>query len=509
MTDQTDTIAAIATAPGQGAVGIVKISGPDSGNIVTELCRLKPGHREARYTAFYDGQGQVLDRGLALFFQGPDSHTGEDIAELHGHGGPVVMNLLLQRVLALGARYARPGEFSERAFLNNKIDLLQAEAVADLISSASEQAALSAVRSMEGAFSSRLDQLANKVVELRMFVEATLDFPEEEIDSIALTELHERLADCRQCLADISARAETGRLLAEGLKIAIIGKPNAGKSSLLNRLAQVERAIVSPIPGTTRDTIEQQILIDGIPVSVIDTAGIRKAGNRIEQEGIRRARTAAGSADVVVLIADAAGDDVRDLQSIAADLGTEKKLLYAFNKIDLTGHKAGKPGPDGDGLEVRPPIYASGHAPGKSGPGGDGGDGPPLIPRGGMPEVPPPVSASGHKAGKPEAARGAREIYISAKTGGGIDELKREIKDIVAGSDFSESSFIAHTRHIDALRAAGELLEQAAEQFRRTRAVELFADDLSRLHRTLGEITGEYTADDLLGEIFSRFCIGK
>ena len=449
--ERTDTIAAIATAPGQGAVGIVKISGPDSGSIVSALCRLKPGHREARYTAFYDGHGQVLDRGLALFFRGPYSHTGEDIAELHGHGGPVVMNLLLQRVLSLGARYARPGEFSERAFLNNKIDLLQAEAVADLISSASEQAALSAVRSMEGAFSSRLDELANKVIELRMFVEATLDFPEEEIDSIAQTELHERLADCRQCLADISARAETGRLLAEGLKIAIIGKPNAGKSSLLNRLAEVERAIVSPLPGTTRDTIEQQILIDGIPVSVIDTAGIRKAGDLIEEEGIRRARSAAGSADVVILIADAAGDDIRDLQGIAADLGTEKKLLYAFNKIDLSGHGAGKPG----------------------------------------------------------AARAAREIYISAKTGAGVDALKREIKDIVAGTDFSENSFIAHTRHINVLRSAAELLEQAAAQFRRTQAVELFAEDLSRLHRTLGEITGEHTADDLLGEIFSRFCIGK
>ena len=388
---------------------------------------------------------------MVLFFQGPDSHTGEDIAELHGHGGPVVMNLLLQRVLSLGARYARPGEFSERAFLNNKIDLLQAEAVADLISSASEQAAMSAVRSMEGAFSSRLDELANKVIELRMFVEAMLDFPEEEIDSIAQTELHDRLADCRQCLADISTRAETGRLLAEGLKIAIIGKPNAGKSSLLNRLAQVERAIVSPIPGTTRDTIEQRILIDGIPVSVIDTAGIRKAGDRIEQEGIRRARSAAANADVVILIADASRDDIQDLQAIAADLGSEKKLLYIFNKIDLSGHGAGTPEPPTD----------------------------------------------------------AREIYISAKTGAGIDELKREIKDIVAGSDFSENSFIAHTRHINVLRAAGELLEQAAAQFPRTRAVELFADDLSRLHRTLGEITGDYTADDLLGEIFSRFCIGK
>ena len=450
-TDKTDTIAAIATPPGQGGVGIVKISGPGSGRIITAVCRIKPAHRRSKPAAFYDRRGRVLDRGLALFFQGPDSHTGEDVAELHGHGGPVVMNLLLQRALALGARYARPGEFSERAFLNNKIDLLQAEAVADLISSASEQAALSAARSLEGAFSSRLDELANKVVELRMFVEATLDFPEEEIDPLAQTELHDRLADCRRCLADISARAETGRLLAEGLKIAIIGKPNAGKSSLLNRLAEAERAIVSPQPGTTRDTIEQRILIDGIPVSVIDTAGIRKAGNLVEQEGIRRARSAAGGADVVVLIADGARDDIRDLKTLAADLGPDKKLLYAFNKIDLTGHEAGKP----------------------------------------------------------QAANGAREIYISAKTGAGVDALKQEIKDLATGSDFSENSFIAHTRHLNVLRAAGELLEQAEARFRRTRAVELFADDLSRVQRTLGEITGEYTADDLLGEIFSRFCIGK
>ena len=276
-------------------MGIVKVSGPDSSRIITAICKLRPEHRKCSYTAFHDAHGQALDRGMALFFQGPDSHTGEDIAELHGHGGPVVMNMLLQRVLSLGARYARPGEFSERAFLNNKIDLLQAEAVADLIASASEQAAMSAVRSLEGLFSSLLEGLVNHVTDLRVYVEATLDFPEEEIDPLAEPELQDRLAACRRTFAGICARAETGRLLAEGLKIAIIGKPNAGKSSLLNRLAQVERAIVSAQPGTTRDTIEQQILLDGIPVNVIDTAGIRKAGNRIEQEGIRRARTAAAT----------------------------------------------------------------------------------------------------------------------------------------------------------------------------------------------------------------------
>ncbi len=447
----SDTIAAIATAPGQGAVGIVKLSGPDSGHIISGLCGQTPAHREARYTAFYDQHGQVLDRGLALFFRGPDSHTGEDVAELHGHGGPVLMNLLLQRVLSLGARYARPGEFSERAFLNNKIDLLQAEAVADLISSASEQAALSAVRAMEGAFSSRLDELAQKVIELRMFVEATLDFPEEEVDGLTQAELNERLADCRRCLDEICARAEHGRLLAEGLKIALLGKPNAGKSSLLNRLAEAERAIVSPRPGTTRDTIEQRILIDGIPLSVIDTAGIREAGNQIEQEGVRRTRAAAADADIVILIADTCRDDLPDLRALAAELGPGKNLLYVFNKIDLSGHAAGKPAAPAD----------------------------------------------------------RREIYLSAKTGAGVDALKNEIKDLVTGVDYSENSFIAHTRHIDVLHKAAAQLREAAARFQQHRATELCADDLTRVQQTLGELTGEHTPDDLLGEIFSRFCIGK
>ena len=429
----------------------MKLSGPDSSRIITAICRIQPDPRKCLYTAFYAARGQILDRGMVLFFQGPDSHTGEDIAELHCHGGPVVINLVLQRVLSLGARYARPGEFSERAFTNNKIDLLQAEAVADLISSASEQAAMSAVRSMEGLFSSLVKGLVKNVTELRVFVEATLDFPEEEIDTLAQTELRDRLATCRRSLADISVRAEAGRILAEGLKIAIIGKPNAGKSSLLNRLAQVERAIVSPLPGTTRDTIEQQILIDGIPVNVIDTAGIRKAGNLIEQEGIRRARSAADNADVVVLIADVNMDEIQDLKTIAAEFSPGKNVLYVFNKIDL----------------------------------------------------------SGHEPGKSRLSGVAREIYISAKTGTGVDVLKQEIKHCVTASDYSENTFIAHTRHINVLHEAGAILEQAAEQFQRHRAVELFADDLSRLQRTLSLITGEYAPDDLLGEIFSRFCIGK
>ena len=418
---------------------------------MTAICRIQPDPRKCLYTAIYDARGQILDRGMALFFQGPDSHTGEDIAELHCHGGPVVMNLVLQRVLSLGARYARPGEFSERAFTNNKIDLLQAEAVADLISSASEQAAMSAVRSMEGLFSSLVKGLVKNVTELRVFVEATLDFPEEEIDTLAQTELQDRLATCRRSLADISVRAEAGRILAEGLKIAIIGKPNAGKSSLLNRLAQVERAIVSALPGTTRDTIEQQILIDGIPVNVIDTAGIRKAGNLIEQEGIRRARSAADNADVVVLIADVNKDEIQDLKTIAAEFSPGKNLLFVFNKIDLSGHDPGKSRLSGE----------------------------------------------------------AREIFISAKTGTGVDVLKQEIKHCVTASDYSENTFVAHTRHINVLREAGAILEEAAEQFQRHHAVELFADDLSRLQRKLSVITGEYAPDDLLGEIFSRFCIGK
>lgn len=486
----TDTIAAIATPPGPGAVGIVKVSGPDSGNIVTALCRLKPGHRQARYTAFYDAQGQVLDRGLVLFFQGPDSHTGEDIAELHGHGGPMVMNLLLQRVLSLGARYARPGEFSERAFLNNKIDLLQAEAVADLINSASEQAALSAVRALEGAFSARLQELADKVIELRLFVEAMLDFPEEEVDALTHTALHDRLANCQRCLDDIATQAQTGRLLAEGLKIALIGKPNAGKSSLLNRLAEAERAIVSPQPGTTRDTIEQQILLDGIPLNVIDTAGLRAAGNRIEQEGIERARAAALAADIVLLIADTCRDDRPDLHAMAAELGPGKNLLYVFNKIDLSGCAPSK------------------SAPSKSAPDGDG-DAPALAPGKGLPESGVPGYASAHGGGGHKTTTAAGEVYISAKTGAGMAALKQALKDMVGGADYSENSFIAHTRHLDVLHKAAAQLTEAAIQFRRHQATELFADDLSRVQQTLGELTGAHTPDDLLGEIFSRFCIGK
>ena len=415
------------------------------------LCRTRPPPRQCRYTAFYDEEGQVMDRGLVLFFQGPDTHTGEDIAELHGHGGPVVMNLLLNRVLSLGARYARPGEFSERAFLNNKIDLLQAEAVADLISSASEKAALSAVRSMEGQFSALVGELVRKTVELRVFVEATLDFPEEETGAPAEKELLSRVTQCRRFLADILARAEAGRMLAEGLKIAIIGKPNAGKSSLLNQLAQVERAIVSPLPGTTRDTIEQQILIDGMPVKVIDTAGIRKAGNVVEQDGIRRAKAAAENADVVVLIADVNEDDLPDLKNIAMDFGAGKNILLVFNKIDLSDH--------------------------------------------------PP--------GKRQTKEGLEAVYISAKTGAGIAALKQAIKKTVVLADYSENTFVAHTRHINILKEAMSMLEETTDRFCRHHATELFADDLSRLQQTLNAITGEYVADDLLGEIFSRFCIGK
>lgn len=446
-----DTIAAIATPPGRGGIGIVKVSGPKSGSILTALCGIKPEPRVCRPVAFHDERGATLDRGLALFFQGPDSHTGEDVAEFHGHGGPVVISLLLARALALGARQARPGEFSERAFLNNKMDLLQAEAVADLINSASARAARSAARALEGRFSELTKELGQRLTELRAFAEAMLDFPEEELDAPVDKELRERERDCRRLLENMIARAEAGRTLAEGLGVALVGKPNVGKSSLLNHLAQIERAIVSPLPGTTRDTIEQQILINGIPLKVIDTAGLRRASaDAVEREGMRRSRAAADQADVILLLADATDYDWEELQAVAQEFDP-KKVMFVFNKLDLLD--------DAD-------------------------------------------TAEGRK-------RRPQGRYVSAKTGAGIAELKAALSNRVMQSDQSEDAFVAHARHVHLLREAQRMLAEATARFQQREAVELFADDLARVQRVLAELTGERVADDLLGEIFARFCIGK
>jgi len=448
---QTDTIAAIATPPGQGGIGIVKVSGTGCLEIAGQLCKTTPSHRQCLPAVFCDESGGVIDRGLVVFFQEPDSHTGEDTVEFHGHGGPVVMGLLLNRVLSLGARHAHPGEFSERAFLNNKIDLLQAEAVADLISSASEQAAMSAARSLEGGFSSVINALSDRLIELRVFVEATLDFPEEEPGLSIEQELQQRTNECICALQEIIFSAEDGRVLIDGLELAIIGKPNVGKSSLLNCLAKKERAIVSPEPGTTRDTLEQDILIEGIPVKIIDTAGIRPVDDSIEQEGIKRAKRAAEKADVVVLIGDVNSDELQELIGMARELDLEKNLVFVFNKTDL--------------LTVSPRRCRD-----------DGGP---------------------------------KEIFISAKTGEGVELLKRTIKQMVTHKDYSENTFIARARHINALKRAGSLLERGIDGFSRHQAIELFAEDLLRAQQSLDVITGKFAADDLLGEIFSRFCIGK
>lgn len=446
-----DTIAAIATPPGRGGIGIVKVSGPKSGSILTALCGIKPEPRVCRPVAFHDERGATLDRGLALFFQGPDSHTGEDVAEFHGHGGPVVISLLLARALALGARQARPGEFSERAFLNNKMDLLQAEAVADLINSASARAARSAARALEGRFSELTKELGQRLTELRAFAEAMLDFPEEELDAPVDKELRERERDCRRLLENMIARAEAGRTLAEGLGVALVGKPNVGKSSLLNHLAQIERAIVSPLPGTTRDTIEQQILINGIPLKVIDTAGLRRASaDAVEREGMRRSRAAADQADVILLLADATDYDWEELQAVAQEFDPNK-VMFVFNKLDL-------------------------------------------------------LDDAGAAEGRKRRPQGR---YVSAKTGAGIAELKAALSNQVMQSDQSEDAFVAHARHVHLLREAQRMLAEATARFQQREAVELFADDLARVQRVLAELTGERVADDLLGDIFARFCIGK
>lgn len=446
-----DTIAAIATPPGRGGIGIVKVSGPESGSILTALCGIEPEHRVCRPVAFHDERGATLDRGLALFFQGPDSHTGEDVAEFHGHGGPVVISLLLARALALGARQARPGEFSERAFLNNKMDLLQAEAVADLINSASARAARSAARALEGRFSELTKELGQRLTELRAFAEAMLDFPEEELDAPVGKELRERERDCRRLLENMIARAEAGRTLAEGLGVALVGKPNVGKSSLLNHLAQIERAIVSPLPGTTRDTIEQQILINGIPLKIIDTAGLRRGGaDAVEREGMRRSRAAADQADAILLLADATDYDWEELQAVAQEFDPNK-VMFVFNKLDL-------------------------------------------------------LDDAGAAEGRKRRPQGR---YVSAKTGAGIAELKATLSNQVMQSDQSEDAFVAHARHVHLLREAQRMLAEATARFQQREAVELFADDLARVQRVLAELTGERVADDLLGDIFARFCIGK
>lgn len=442
-----DIIAAIATAPGRGGIGVIRISGPQLARFAGGLTPRALEPRRALLTAFLDGAGQPLDEGLLLYFAAPHSYTGEDVLELQGHGGPVVMRQLLQRCLELGARLARPGEFTERAYLNGRMDLAQAEGVADLIEASTALAARAALRSLQGDFSELIQQLTNKIVALRTLLEATLDFPEEEVEFLTAGRAQQQLSTVREQLDAALAATRQGSLLREGIQAVLIGEPNVGKSSLLNRLAGEEIAIVTEVPGTTRDAVREQIDIDGLPVHIIDTAGLRETTDTVERIGISRTWAMIEKADLALLVSDAGREDDSADRAITDRLPAGLARIRVNNKIDLTRHKA-----------IR------------------------------------------QRVGNEE------QIWISAKTGEGLNLLKQAIWDQAGWHPSGESTFTARTRHIKALQAAQNHLAAASEA---TSHLELYAEELRLAHEALTGITGEYTPDDLLGEIFSKFCIGK
>ena len=446
-----DTICAVATPPGAGGLGIVRVSGPAVPVIAEAIAGQLPLPRLATLSAFLDADGEVIDAGIALYFPAPHSFTGEHVLELQGHGGRYILNRVMQRVLELGARVARPGEFSERAFLNDKIDLVQAEAIADLIESGSDAAARAALRSLQGDFSRRIQDVQEKLTGLRVFVESAIDFPDEEIDFLAESDVNERVEAVAQQLADLLAAARQGRLLRDGIVLAIIGRPNAGKSSLLNALSGQETAIVTEFPGTTRDVLREHIEIDGIPVHVADTAGIRDTVDVIEAEGVRRAREVLDQADIVLLVEDAR-DVIAGTPGLGSELKTRAPVILAGNKIDL-------------------------------------------------------LSESEQKTMQREVT--PRRVWISAKTGQGLPDLKRTICREVGGAESTEGSFSARQRHVEAVKTARNHLLSGKSAMESTGAGELLAEELRLAQSALGQITGEMLPDDLLGEIFSTFCIGK
>ncbi len=437
MSDTQDTIAAIATPPGKGGVGVIRLSGPRSLEIATQLSGRSLTPRQAHYAVFKDQQGDVLDSGLVIYFAAPNSFTGEEVVELHGHGGPLVLDGIMSALFNAGARQARAGEFSERAFLNDKIDLTQAEAIADLIDSTTQQAARGALRSLQGEFSDKISGLLKELVYLRTYVEAAIDFPDEEIDFLADEKIRSALDQLNSHLQTTIDQANQGAILRNGLRIVIAGKPNAGKSSLLNALSGYDAAIVTDIPGTTRDIVSETINVDGLPVHIVDTAGLRDSTDTVEKIGIERAHKAMNEADHVFYLIDATQPD----ESI---LDSPVPITKIFNKVDLL--KQAFPG---------------------------------------------------------------EALAVSAKTGQGLDQLREHIKSIAGLDQSTETLFTARRRHIEALQKAQASVDLGVKQLKLFNAGELLADELLQAQRALNEITGEFTADDLLGEIFSGFCIGK
>jgi len=443
----TDTIAAIATASGAGGIGVVRVSGPLSKSIATAVLGHCPAPRHAAYLDFKQADGDLIDRGIAIFYPNPHSYTGEDVLELQAHGGAALMQIVLARCIALGARQAEPGEFTRRAYLHDKMDLAQAEAVADLINAATVEAAKSAMRSLSGEFSQRINTLLLKLTDLRMYVEACLDFPEEEIDFITQGRVGEKLAAIIAELTSVFAKAKQGSLLREGINVVLVGQPNVGKSSLMNQLAGEEIAIVTSIAGTTRDTIKNAIQINGVPLHIIDTAGLRETNDEVEKFGIARTWRATETANIALLLVDAAHGITETEKSILDRLPQEIAKIWVHNKIDVTQELA-------------------------------------LV----------------------EEKNQATHIYLSAKTGVGVDLLKAQLLKLAGYQNNSEGVFMARSRHLHALFEVGAHLQLASAQIN---SAELVAEELRLAQEALSSITGEFTSDDLLGEIFSKFCIGK
>lgn len=447
MVSSRDTIFAIATPPGTGGIGVIRISGSDAESVARTITGRALRPRHAHFSAFLGADGQAIDSGIALFFPGPESFTGEDVVELQGHGGPVVQQLLAGRIAALGPRPARPGEFSERAFLNDKIDLAQAEAIADLVTSATAHAARAAQRSLEGVFSQRIAALQAGLTDIRVFVEAALDFPEEEIDFLADSDVLQRLDGVRAMTDQLLDDAHQGQILRDGITIAITGAPNAGKSSLLNALSGRDSAIVTDVPGTTRDVLRETVSLDGLPVHIADTAGIRDTRDQVEAEGVRRARATVRTADLVLLVIDPTADPAPQ-EALAEELPEAVPVLRVRNKADRTGET---PGVDRD----------------------------------------------------------ARTATVSATRGAGLDSLVALIREVAGLHAEADGVFSARARHLDALQRAAGHLAAGRQQLAAFNAPETLAEELRLAQRELGEITGEFLPDDLLGAIFASFCIGK
>ncbi len=442
--NNNDTIAAIATAPGAGGVGIIRISGPNAYTICNKLTNKTPIPKQATFSKFVH-QGHIIDEGLVLYFPNPNSFTGEDVIEFQAHGGMVILNMLLQAILSYGARQAEAGEFSKRAYLNDKIDLVQAEAIADLISSSTEQAAKAAQRSLQGDFSKKVEQILYELISLRVWIEAAIDFPEEEIDFLADSEKQNKMENLHITIKKLLNQAQQGELLNKGVTIGIIGQPNVGKSSLLNLFTRSETAIVSDVAGTTRDIVKENINIQGVPITIIDTAGIHITDDKIEQEGIKRAKKILQQADIILQVIDTTDDRNKQL-NILSELSFSKRKIIVYNKIDLS---------------------------------------------------------------KKLTKLKENEVTLSAKTKQGFDQLESKIISMIGNQQTIETSFSARSRHINLLKQTLKNISKAEYNFLKQQAGELVAEDLRLAQDFLSQITGEFTSDDLLGEIFSSFCIGK